>query len=35
VDAALDDLRRRWKERQQTTTGPRTILGVGPGGAKS
>jgi NADH-quinone oxidoreductase E subunit len=40
VDAALDDLRRRWKETQQTRqpegVGTRTMLGIGgPGGAKS
>ena len=33
VDAALDDLRRRWKETQQTAVADgRTLLGVGPGG---
>ncbi len=40
VDAALDDLRRRWKETQQTRqpegVGTRTILGIGgSGGVKT
>lgn len=33
VDAALDDLRRRWKETQQgTAADARTLIGMGPGG---
>jgi NADH-quinone oxidoreductase E subunit len=33
VDAALDDLRRRWREQQQQTSGAdhRTLMGIGPG----
>ncbi len=32
VDAALDDLRRRWRETQQSTPPDnRTLLGIGPG----
>ncbi len=35
VDAALDELRRRWRERQQTAApANRTMLGIGPGGGK-
>ena len=33
VDAALDDLRKRWKETQQAAVPDgRTLLGIGPGG---
>jgi NADH-quinone oxidoreductase E subunit len=32
VDAVLDDLRKRWRERKQATPLDRTIMGVGPGG---
>src|SRR5437764_1565755 len=32
VDAALDDLRRRWREKKQSTPLDRTLMGVGPGG---
>jgi NADH-quinone oxidoreductase E subunit len=33
VDAALDDMRRRWKETQQgTAADARTLIGMGPGG---
>jgi NADH-quinone oxidoreductase E subunit len=35
VDVALDEMRKRWKETQQTSTAVadgRTLLGIGPGG---
>jgi NADH-quinone oxidoreductase subunit E len=35
VDVALDEMRKRWKETQQTSTSAldgRTLLGIGPGG---
>jgi NADH-quinone oxidoreductase E subunit len=35
VDVALDEMRKRWKETQQTSTSVadgRTLLGIGPGG---
>ena len=32
VDAILDDLRKRWRERQQGMAPDRTLLGFGPGG---
>jgi NADH-quinone oxidoreductase subunit E len=35
VDAILDDLRKRWREQQKTAAADhRTLLGIGPGGAK-
>ncbi len=34
VDVVLDELRKRTREQQQATPLDRTILGVGPGGAK-
>src|SRR3954465_8371849 len=32
VDKVLEDLRKRWREKQQTTGPNRTLFGVGPGG---
>ena len=32
VDKVLDDLRKRWREKQQATPLNRTLAGVGPGG---
>jgi NADH:ubiquinone oxidoreductase subunit E len=32
VDTILDDLRKRWRERQQATPLDRTLIGFGPGG---
>jgi NADH-quinone oxidoreductase E subunit len=32
VDAVLEDLRKRWRERQAGMAPDRTLLGVGPGG---
>jgi len=31
VDTILDDLRRRWRERQSTTSPNKTLFGMGPG----
>jgi NADH-quinone oxidoreductase E subunit len=34
VDAALDDLRRRWNEQQKAAPAGKTMIGIGPDGTK-